>query len=200
MLTLSQILVVHRRNHGNDKMRLSDQDVTVHAVFNAMEMMIASMMKKNYVPLEQNNEMLFAYIYSERIKRLILSEIQKQNRTQRTLEETNETVNRTCVRERISRQLQFVVQMNTKSDNQSKEQIYDRNTSNTSENYTSDCQSTGQRDKRCRPSRTSDLIKIKDPLFSTKRQLCSALPNGLGLYKEYIGHFFKFKHCVYMQN
>lgn len=106
MITLSQILVVHRRVHGSVT---SSEQKNARTIIETLEKLIASMMKTNYVPLEQSNEMLLAYIYSERIKRSIMRLRKGEDRHHGALRQTFGRTNQTLGIERISRQLQFVM-------------------------------------------------------------------------------------------
>lgn len=69
VLTLSQILVVHRRNHHKSKSRDSKRFQTAQAMVLRVEKNIEAMMKKNFLPPGKHREYLLSVIYSERIKK-----------------------------------------------------------------------------------------------------------------------------------
>ncbi|KAL4233725.1 Beta-1 [Mactra antiquata] len=68
LVTLSQILVVHRRNHRKSKARDSKRIQTAQAMVMRFERNIEAMMKKNYFSTDKHQDYLLALKYSEIIR------------------------------------------------------------------------------------------------------------------------------------
>lgn len=72
MVTLSQILVVHRKNHRNKKSRDTDKTRGMFKLLLNIEKSIEAMMKKEYLSTANHEEQLLAEVYAERIKQQLL--------------------------------------------------------------------------------------------------------------------------------
>lgn len=72
MVTLSQILVVHRKNHRNKKSRDTDKTRGMLKMLLNIEKSIEAMMKKEYLSTANHEEQLLAEVYAERIKQQLL--------------------------------------------------------------------------------------------------------------------------------
>ena len=174
MLTLSQILVLHRRNHGNDHLQKTPEQLKQRTLFEVMEKMVSSMMKREYVPLEQNNEMIMAYIYAERIKREIHSASEENNMQSERTQVLSDKINKTCVRERISRHLQFIKSVKSTSDqNMSNSVIKDNINGNIN---ISSCVSEIKCDNITTGERT------KHTVLSNRRHRCPPIPTTLSKF------------------
>lgn len=79
MVTLSQILVVHRHNHVSTKSRDTKKANAVLALILHLEKSIEAMMKKDYLPTRKYEEHILAEIYSERIKQQLVQIVASYN-------------------------------------------------------------------------------------------------------------------------
>ncbi|KAH3707014.1 hypothetical protein DPMN_066407 [Dreissena polymorpha] len=80
MVTLSQILVVHKRNHGNTKSRDRQK---MKAIISQIEAIISGMMRPDFIPMDKHTEVLKAIKYAAKIKRQLDKASSMQRKTMR---------------------------------------------------------------------------------------------------------------------
>lgn len=80
MVTLSQILVVHKSNHGNTKSRDRQK---FQAIISQIEAIIAGMMRPDFIPMYKHKEVLKAIQYAANIKRQLVKAASMQRKTMR---------------------------------------------------------------------------------------------------------------------